>query len=87
MPLVNAEPRPASPLRLLGVERDEVAALAWSFLYFFALLTGYYVLRPVRDAMGALGFVQRSAGRYTNWSGLRRRLPAFSGGFLTHTDG
>ena len=58
MPLVNAEPRPASPLRLLGVERDEVAALAWSFLYFFALLTGYYVLRPVRDAMGALGQLQ-----------------------------
>ena len=58
MPLVNAEPRPASPLRLLGVERDEAAALAWSFLYFFALLTGYYVLRPVRDAMGALGQLQ-----------------------------
>ncbi|MGH8029315.1 MAG: NTP/NDP exchange transporter [Arenimonas sp.] len=27
--------------------------LAWSFLYFFCLLSGYYVLRPVRDAMGA----------------------------------
>src|SRR5688572_30117252 len=27
--------------------------LGWSFLYFFFLLTGYYVLRPVRDAMGA----------------------------------
>ena len=27
--------------------------LLWSFLYFFFLLTGYYVLRPVRDAMGA----------------------------------
>jgi AAA family ATP:ADP antiporter len=27
--------------------------LWWSALYFFALLTGYYVLRPVRDAMGA----------------------------------
>lgn len=27
--------------------------LWWSFLYFFCLLTGYYVLRPVRDAMGA----------------------------------
>lgn len=58
MPLVNAEPRPASPLRLLGVERDEAAALAWSFLYFFALLTGYYVLRPVRDAMGATSQLQ-----------------------------
>lgn len=27
--------------------------LLWSFLYFFCLLCGYYVLRPVREAMGA----------------------------------
>jgi ATP:ADP antiporter, AAA family len=27
--------------------------LLWSFLYFFSLLTGYYILRPVREAMGA----------------------------------
>lgn len=58
MSIVNAEPRPASPLRLLGVERDEAAALGWSFLYFFALLTGYYVLRPVRDALGATSQLQ-----------------------------
>ena len=58
MSLPNAEPRPTSLLRLLGVERDEAAALAWSFLYFFSLLTGYYVLRPVRDAMGATGQLQ-----------------------------
>ncbi|WP_295362105.1 MFS transporter [Arenimonas sp.] len=31
----------------------EFPPLLWSFLYFFSLLTGYYVLRPVRDAMGA----------------------------------
>ena len=31
----------------------ESPALWWSFLYFFCLLSGYYVLRPVRDAMGA----------------------------------
>jgi AAA family ATP:ADP antiporter len=36
--------------------RDAVRAtppLLWSAAYFFFLLTGYYVLRPVRDAMGA----------------------------------
>ncbi|MEN1940010.1 MFS transporter [Luteimonas sp. MJ246] len=27
--------------------------LWWAMLYFFSLLCGYYVLRPVRDAMGA----------------------------------
>lgn len=35
---------------MLGVDSP---ALWWSLLYFFCLLTGYYVLRPVRDAMGA----------------------------------
>lgn len=37
-------------ISLLGVDAP---ALWWSLLYFFCLLTGYYVLRPVRDAMGA----------------------------------
>lgn len=31
----------------------ESPPLLWSFLYFFCLLSGYYVLRPVRDAMAA----------------------------------
>ncbi len=31
----------------------ERMALGLSFIYFFCLLCGYYVLRPVRDAMGA----------------------------------
>ena len=30
----------------------ETRALLWSFAYFFCLLAGYYVLRPVRDEMG-----------------------------------
>ena len=30
----------------------EIAAALWSFLYFFSLLAGYYVLRPIRDEMG-----------------------------------
>ncbi len=36
----------------------ESPALWWSFLFFFCLLSGYYVLRPVRDAMGASSDVQ-----------------------------
>ncbi|WP_395770957.1 NTP/NDP exchange transporter [Arenimonas sp.] len=31
----------------------QTPALAWSFLYFFLLLTAYYLLRPVREAMGS----------------------------------
>jgi ATP:ADP antiporter, AAA family len=38
--------------RLVTVERQELRALLWSFLCFFALLASYYVLRPVRDEMG-----------------------------------
>ena len=36
----------------------ESPPLLWSFLYFFCLLCGYYVLRPVRDAMGASSDVE-----------------------------
>lgn len=44
--------RSAAPARF----RAALAAsppLWWALLYFFSLLCGYYVLRPVRDAMGA----------------------------------
>ncbi|WP_213957768.1 MFS transporter [Variovorax sp. dw_954] len=34
---------------------QELAAALWSFGYFFALLAGYYVLRPLRDQMGIAG--------------------------------
>lgn len=34
------------------VKPDELAALLWSFAYFFSLLCGYFVLRPIRDEMG-----------------------------------
>jgi AAA family ATP:ADP antiporter len=36
----------------LGVTKakpEELAAALWAFVYFFALLAGYYVLRPIRD--------------------------------------
>jgi AAA family ATP:ADP antiporter len=38
--------------RLADIRGVELAAVCWSFLYFFCLLCGYYVLRPVRDEMG-----------------------------------
>lgn len=36
---------------LFGVERREIAAVAWSFAYFFCVLSSYYILRPIREAM------------------------------------
>ncbi len=52
-----AESNALSITRLRSHLRD-FPPLLWSFLYFFTLLTGYYVLRPVRDALGATGDVE-----------------------------
>lgn len=38
--------------KLFGLERHEYVAAAWSFVYFFCVLSAYYMLRPVREAMG-----------------------------------
>lgn len=41
------------------VHRGEWPALAWSFLFFFCVLSAYYVIRPVRDQLsGAVGSTQ-----------------------------
>ena len=37
--------------RLLGVEKHECVAVAWSFAFFFCILSSYYILRPIRDTM------------------------------------
>lgn len=38
--------------RLVDVEPPEIAALLASFAMFFALLSAYYIIRPVRDEIG-----------------------------------
>lgn len=48
----------ASVLRWINVKTGERTPLLWSFLYFFCLLCGYYMLRPVRDEMAIEGGVQ-----------------------------
>ena len=42
----------------LRIQEDEVVPLVWSFFYFFCLLCGYYILRPVRDEMAIEGGVR-----------------------------
>jgi AAA family ATP:ADP antiporter len=37
--------------RALRAQPGELPAVAWAFAYFFLLLCGYYILRPVRDAL------------------------------------
>jgi AAA family ATP:ADP antiporter len=50
----DAPPAGGALARLRGA-LAESPPLWWALLYFFSLLCGYYVLRPVRDAMGASG--------------------------------
>ncbi len=51
--------------RLVNVEPQELKALSWSFVYFFALLCSYYILRPLRDEMGIAGGVKNLQWLFT----------------------
>ena len=42
---------------LFSVRREERRPLLLAFVYFFCVLASYYVLRPIRDAMGVAGGV------------------------------
>ncbi|MEJ2469723.1 MAG: MFS transporter [Desulfuromonadales bacterium] len=51
--------------RLVRVEPSEIRALLWAFSYFFALLCSYYIIRPMRDAMGIAGGVDNLQWLFT----------------------
>src|ERR1700753_624394 len=51
--------------RAVPATRQERSAALWSFGYFFALLAGYYVLRPLRDQMGIAGGVKNLPWMFT----------------------
>lgn len=63
-------PEPVDPLtavlrRFLDVRPAESRALAWSWLYIFALFLAYYVLRPIRDELGVAGGVRNLPWLFT----------------------
>jgi AAA family ATP:ADP antiporter len=47
------------------VRPQERRALGWSLLYVFAVLSAYYVLRPIRDEMGVQGGVENLPWLFT----------------------
>jgi AAA family ATP:ADP antiporter len=51
--------------RAIPATPQERAAALWSFAYFFTLLAGYYVLRPLRDQMGIAGGVRNLPWLFT----------------------
>jgi len=55
----------AYAVRAVPATPQERAAALWSFAYFFTLLAGYYVLRPLRDEMGITGGVRNLPWLFT----------------------
>lgn len=51
--------------RHLGLEPGEFVAVAWSFIYFFSILSAYYMLRSVREAMAIVGGTQNIPWLFT----------------------
>ena len=52
-------------INIPALRPGEGRALVWSFAYFFCLLAGYYVLRPLRDEMGVAGGVRNLQWLFT----------------------
>lgn len=52
-------------MTLFEIRPHERRALAWSLLYVFAVLSAYYVLRPVRDEMGVHAGVENLPWLFT----------------------
>jgi AAA family ATP:ADP antiporter len=64
--------------RVVAARPEEVRALLWSFAYFFCLLAGYYVLRPLRDEMGIAGGVRNLQHLFTaTFVVMLAAVPAF----------
>ncbi|MDH3375991.1 MAG: MFS transporter [Gammaproteobacteria bacterium] len=51
--------------RFFNVSEPEIRGVIWSFLYFFFLLSSYYILRLVRDEMGIRGGVDQLQWLFT----------------------
>jgi ATP:ADP antiporter, AAA family len=61
-----AMPRGSNPIsRAVDLRPGEAPALLWSSAYFLLILTSYYILRPIRDDMGAAGGVENLAWLFT----------------------
>jgi AAA family ATP:ADP antiporter len=51
--------------RAVAIKPEEGPALAWAWLYIFALLSSYYIMRPIRDQMGVAGGVNNLQWLFT----------------------
>ena len=51
--------------RIVEVEPHEVPVLGWCWLYIFAVLSSYYIMRPIRDQAGVAGGVNNLQWLFT----------------------
>lgn len=51
--------------RVLGIERNELVAVAWSFVYFFCIMSAYFMLRSVRESMAIVSGVKNIPWLFT----------------------
>src|SRR5271154_2539696 len=51
--------------RVIAVEPAEAQVVLWCWLYIFAVLSSYYIMRPIRDAMGVAGGVNNLQWLFT----------------------
>jgi len=75
----DTSPRASWLQRLVDVRPHELAAVAWSWLFFFAVLSAYYVIRPIRDDMGVAGGVNNLPWLFTgSLTGMLLANPPFA---------
>src|SRR5262249_39633060 len=64
-----AQPPPNAAIRflrkLVDVRAGEVKALMLGFVYYFLVLSSYYVIRPIRDDFGAAGGIENLPWMFT----------------------
>ena len=51
--------------RVIAVEPAEAQVVVWCWLYIFAVLSSYYIMRPIRDQMGIAGGVNNLQWLFT----------------------
>lgn len=64
------QPKSLSPpvafiTRVLGIRSEELPAVVWSFVYFFCIMSAYFMLRPVRDSMAIVSGVRNIPWLFT----------------------
>ena len=66
----------------LMIRPNEQKLVSWSFIYFFCLLSGYFILRPLRDEMGIINGVNKMQWLFTGtFIAMLLVVPLF--GFVT----